>query len=84
MESGKAEVGRLREEKKRSENSEDQRRKKMQAREKVGKSRFTVFCLTDANLCCFDKNWPKTVLFPQQSKTAWNWTVFVPQAVGKK
>jgi hypothetical protein len=44
---GKAEVGRVREEKIRRE-KEDQRRervrrKKMQAREKVEKSRFTVF-----------------------------------------
>ena len=43
---GKAEVGRVRQEKSRSE--KDQRRervrsKKMQVREKVGKSRFTVF-----------------------------------------
>ena len=45
---GKAEVGRVREEKSRSKKWEDQRRervgsKKMQVREKVGKSRFTVF-----------------------------------------
>ena len=39
---GKAEVGRVREEKKRSE-KEDQRRKKMQVREKVGKSGLIVF-----------------------------------------
>ena len=37
---GKAEVGRVREEKSRSEKV---RREKMQVREKVGKSRFTVF-----------------------------------------
>ena len=41
---GKAEVGRVREEKSRSEKSreEKERRKKMQVREKVEKSRFTV------------------------------------------
>ena len=40
----KAEVGRVREEKPRSEKSRERvRRKKMQVREKVGKSRFTVF-----------------------------------------
>ena len=47
---GKAEVGRVREEKRREKKKEDQRRervrgKKMQAREKVEKSRFTVFFL---------------------------------------
>ena len=46
---GKAEVGRVREEKKRSEKIREEkeiervRRKKMQVHEKVGKSRFTVF-----------------------------------------
>ena len=43
---GEAEVGRVREEKKRSEKIRGEkkvRRKKMQMREKVGKSRFTVF-----------------------------------------
>ena len=42
---GKAEVGRVREEKKRSEKirRERERRKKMHLREKVGKSRFSVF-----------------------------------------
>ena len=39
---GKAEVGRVREEKRRSEKRK-LRRKKIQAGEKVGKSRFTVF-----------------------------------------
>ena len=42
---GKAEVGRVREEKSRSEKIRRERvgSKKMQVREKVGKSRFTVF-----------------------------------------
>ena len=43
---GKAEVGRVKEEKKRKwedQRRERERRKKMQVREKVGKSRFTVF-----------------------------------------
>jgi len=45
---GKAEVGRAREEQRREEKREDKRRervrrKKMQVREKVAKSRFTVF-----------------------------------------
>ena len=41
---GKAEVGRVKEEKKREDQRGDRvRRKKMQKREKVGKSRFTVF-----------------------------------------
>ena len=41
---GKAEVGRVREEKSRSEKIRERvGSKKMQVREKVGKSRFTVF-----------------------------------------
>ena len=42
---GKAEVGRVREEKRSSEKmrEEKERRKKMQVHEKVGKSRFTLF-----------------------------------------
>ena len=40
---GKAEVGRVREEKRREEERKSLRRKKIQVREKVGKSRNTVF-----------------------------------------
>ena len=42
---GKADVGRVREEKRSSEKMREkkERRKKMQVHEKVGKSRFTVF-----------------------------------------
>ena len=48
MDRWKAEMGRVREEKRREEKKEDHkreslRRKKIQVREKVGKSRFTVF-----------------------------------------
>ena len=44
MTDGKAEVGRVREDKPRSEQRKERvRRKKMQVPEKVGKSRFTAF-----------------------------------------
>ena len=57
---GKAEVGRVREEKRREEKKEDQgrervRRQKMQVREKVGKSRNTVFFSTDLWLRMVEK-----------------------------
>ena len=52
-------------------------------RARYGSCRFGSMFWSNSKTSGLDKNWPKTVLLPQQSKTALNWTVLVPKAVWK-